>query len=177
MTQPAIVDRLARGELVLRRSLLAILARILMLVACVPLLQPTGFCICKFAVNRGGSTRQATFSTHAGPSVASPCTACCNTSRCPEHASQAAAPQAGRTSQSSQPAPTDERHMPGCPASNTAEASKWVEPTPPLPADLPPSEPVAFPHFKVVAVTLLTTPPPYRSSAPPLYLSHCSLVI
>lgn len=158
--------------------MLAILARILMLVACVPLLQPTGFCICKVAaVNGGASARQTAFSGRAGVSEASPCTACCTTGRCAEHASKAASSQAGRAGQPPRPAPADERHLPGCPASPTAEASKWVEPTPPLAAALPPSEPVAFAHFKVVAVARLTTPPPYRSSAPPLYLSHCSLVI
>ena len=177
MTGAAKVDNF-EAEIVSRRSMLAILGRILMLVACVPLLLPTGICVCKAGVSGGVSARQAAFKGRAGGSVASPCNACCTTGRCPEHVGKAASSQAGRVSQSPRPVPTDDRHMPGCPASPTAEASKWVEPTPPLAAALPPHEAVAFLFIEVVFVAARQiSNPANRSSSPPLYLSHCSLVI
>ncbi|MCU0705200.1 MAG: hypothetical protein MUF18_14600, partial [Fimbriiglobus sp.] len=77
------------------------------------------------------------------------------------------------------PSPHDDDHAPGCPAATVgSDRLQWVEPT----ADTTPvTVLVAF-----VGVGVLPQPglcrPPYRhahvrSCSPPLYLTHCSLVI
>lgn len=154
--------------------MLAILARVLMLVACVPLLQPTGFCICK----AGWPSRTASPSAVVvdGSPVAQANTLCCTKGRCAEPVNK---PFPSRERPPSpRPAPTDDQHMPGCPASTTADASKWVEPTQTPTNALPPLPVVAYLHVKVAATVSLLVPTFTNwPASPPLYLSHCSLVI
>ena len=68
--------------------------------------------------------------------------------------------------------------MPGCPASAGVDRFKWVEPSSSLDNILPPVEAVAFALAEVAeVVSPLTHTSAIPASSPPLYLSHCSLVI
>ncbi len=157
---------------------MTVLARILMLVACVPLLQPTGFCVCK-ARGFGGSSPvpvRETVEVQA-PAHSAGKKAGCTCSDC-------SPPGKGRTTTTPaaptppvRPSPTDD-HLPGCPASPGADSLKWVDPSPQLVTVL------ALPALVTLltAEPTLTVPPAVPTSArwsssPPLYLSHCSLVI
>lgn len=157
---------------------MTVLARILMLVACGPLLQPTGFCVCKAGGFDGPSSVPAQGAVevqshgHAADKKAG-----CTCSEC-------APVGKGRTTTSPAvptppggPSPVKD-HLPGCPASPGADSLKWVDPSPQLVTVL------ALPALVTLLTPepALTVPPPASpaarwSSSPPLYLSHCSLVI
>jgi len=139
-----------------------------MLVACGPLLQPTGLCVCKAdgPARPPVEHRPVAAETHA-PAVAKRA-GCC--SRC--HAPAAANPP------SPCPPADDGSHMPGCPASAGADALKWIEPATALVDLLPASDLISLPAVEVVApVFRVTHSTTVRHPSPPLYLSHCSLVI
>lgn len=156
--------------------MLAILARVLMLVACVPLLQPTGFCICKV----DWSSRTPPAQERAEAEVPSRLTALKSeycTQRCgSDDGNQSPTP---RLPERSCPSPADDNHMPGCPASMGADRFKWVEPAGRFAQTLPPVETGTFLPFELV-VPVAVRPIPssaHAPSSPPFYLSHCSLVI
>lgn len=138
-----------------------VLARLLMLVACVPLLQPTGFCACKLGGAAPTPPRQNTAATP-------PKAGCCSHRHAPE-CDDDSAPR---------PAPADDRHLPGCPASVGVDHFKWAEPTEPVAAaPLPVESPAPY-------CLPVTTPAPARPvtsanwpSSPPIYLAHCTLVV
>lgn len=137
-----------------------------MLVACGPLLQPTGLCVCK----AGGPARPPVERRQVAaetPAVAKKA-GCC--SRC--HTPEAATPPSPR------PPVNDGSHLPGCPASAGADALKWIEPATALADLLPPSDLLPLTTVEVVAViSPVSDTPAVWPSAPPLYLSHCSFVI
>ena len=142
---------------------LSILARVLMWMACLPLLQPTGLCICK-----GGGYTRAQPHQQADPDHTTSADCSCRGCRIGrDHTPPARAP-----------ARDDDSHIPGCPASPGVDRYKWADPTPSLHSPLPPvalvtvlpdlsaAKPIKF------AACAVTWP-----SDPPLYLSHCTLVI
>lgn len=145
-----------------------------MLVACVPLLLPTGFCICK----AGETSYTPSHVEAAGAITPQP-------SHKAEGCSHGHAAQNNRTAEApgDQPpqepvAPTPHDHSPGCPAASPAvERLQWSEPTPGATVALLPAT------FVVVALapTVVSRPPAppgsHRPVSLPLYLSHCSLVI
>ena len=152
---------------------LATLVRVLMLVACLPLLQPTGFCICK-----AGSR------AHARPAplptipveVSHTSSSDCNCRHCNSERPPALPTKTGEPS-SPDPIP-DDSHSPGCPASPGVDCFKWVEPVQSLDHDMPPVEVVALLPIEVVKfATLPTITSTTWPSSPPFYLTHCSLVI
>jgi hypothetical protein len=139
-----------------------------MLVACGPLLLPTGVCVCH-AAERGGGPQALIVDPPSNPPAVrkNRCCSKCVTATV-DTRPVAVAPESPRPARD---------HLPGCPASPTADSLKWVDPTPHLTVVL------ALP-----VVTLLTAEPApstvrpapvpaRRPSAPPLYLSHCALVI
>lgn len=157
---------------------MTVLARILMLVACGPLLQPTGYCVCKAGGFGGPSSVPVRESVEVQPQGhAAGKKAGCTCSECAPAGKgritttpTAPTPPAG-------PSPVKD-HLPGCPASPGADSLKWVDPSPQLVTVL------ALPTLVTLltAEPALTVPPPAStparwSSSPPLYLSHCSLVI
>lgn len=152
---------------------MSILARVLMLVACVPLLLPPGICVCKAGqpVRTSSPLEQVEARTNPAPAAAKP--GCCSQPRCTAESRSSSLPPGDQS-----PAPPDDSHMPGCPASPSAEAAKWVEPTQSFTTVLPPLDVVAIRPVQVVAsaAPLISTSTNWPSS-PPLYLSHCSLVI
>ena len=155
------------------RNRLATLSRVLMLVACVPLLQPTGFCICKTTSPTHAQTNHLLQVQVEDPHTPSSDCSCrhCKSERPPASPTKVGEPSA--------PAPIpDDSHSPGCPASPGVDRFKWVEPVQPLVLDLPAVEVIAFPPTEVVKfATLPTSTSTAWPSSPPFYLSHCSLVI
>lgn len=143
-----------------------ILARLLMLVACVPFLQPTGFCACKL----GGVTA----AWLRGASAATPAkTSCCAQRHAPDDEVACATERPAPC-----PAPADDRHLPGCPASVGVDRFKWVEAAAPVAVAQPPVEFADLPRVPVPTpvparpVTSVTWP-----SSPPLFLAHCTFVV
>ena len=104
-----------------------LLSRCLMLVACLPLLQPTGTCIC-----RGGELR---FSKTSAKTTACPhlqhvsSKICCRQCSKTEQVQHSTSNLQTTKSKDPTPNPTDEQHLPGCPASTGADGLKWIEPT------------------------------------------------
>lgn len=158
---------------------LAILARVLMLVASVPLLFPPGFCVCKAGGwGRIAPTGQGLVAAKGQSTPGLSKTGCCGNRDCTgDHAGRPAS-QPDESKSRPGPAPRDDSHMPGCPAAAGADWFKLVEqvqtPVHPLP-------PVALVPFLPFAVVIVATPPITTftnwPSSPPIYLSHCSLVI
>lgn len=156
---------------------MSILARILMLVACVPLLQPPGFCVCK----AGGPVRTSSSQAVAGQSNTNlaPLKNGCCTQRNIQIAAKPDLSEHTEPAPQPCPAPADDNHMPGCPASPGVDRFKWVEPAQSVAQTLPPLEAGTFLHFEVVTPVTARSRPPAANwpSSPPIYLSHCSLVI
>lgn len=145
---------------------MAILVRVLTLLACGPLLVPPGICVCK-------AGEPACTDTH--PVSASPPH---STHRCSHHTADPSPDSVpvDPPGQDNAPAPHD--HAPGCPAALSVEQLQRVEAT--ADAGLLP----VFVEFVGVFVSPVTHErrPTDRSvahcySPPPLYLTHCSLVI
>lgn len=156
---------------------MAILARVLMLVACVPLLQPTGFCVCKAAgPGRVSSPWQepAEARTHS-PTIPQKA-GCCSHRNVNAEDNKAAPAAPDRPAPC--PTPGDD-HMPGCPASVGVDRIKWVEPAQSFAQTLPLLDVGSFLPLEVVLpVTVRPIPPAANCpSSLPIYLSHCALVI
>lgn len=156
---------------------MAILVRVLMLVACGPLLVPPGFCICKAGVTSCATSHRASVGVEGTAGEPSHSTArCSHRHDAPKVASDLASP--GEPTPPT-PAPHDDDHAPGCPAATVGgERVQWVEPT----ADTTPvTVQVAFVGVVLVPVAGGCRPPDRhhvnRPCSPPLYLTHCSLVI
>jgi len=147
---------------------LAIVVRFLMLLACVPLLAPPGLCAC-----RAGERDHTQSHQEAAPA---PERACCAHRHGP-HDREASARPCEPTPRPA-PAPHDNDHCPGCPAVTAGvERLPWSEPTAgaigvPAPAALAGVPFVPAPPARHVLRPIAPDP-----SDPPLYLSHCSLVI
>lgn len=157
---------------------MSILARILMLVACGPLLFPPGFCVCKAGDGRHAPDQAATTSSGLEQKTAHTATDCHHRHgiSSPHHL---VADRPCEPISHPAPAPHDDHHIPGCPAASPAvERLQWSEPTPGVTDHLLPAT--------FVVVQLLATansprpldrPGTHRTVSLPLYLSHCSLVI
>jgi hypothetical protein len=152
---------------------LPIPVRILLLLACGPLLQPPGFCVCKAVpAARAPSEHEGRDGSDFEPKVGASKPVCCS----------------HRHGGEDRPIPvphppveqgSDDDHMPGCPASPGIDSSKWAEPTPSVTAALTrPVGGVAILSDEAVYSPNPSFKPAVRwPSSPPLYLSHCSLVI
>lgn len=169
-------DRLPPPTAFERGGLLTVLARILMLVACVPLLQPTGFCVCKArGFDRPSPVRESVEVQPQGHSAGKKTGCTCSECSPPGQGRITTTPAAPDLPVS--PSPTDD-HLPGCPASPGADSLKWVDPTPQIVTVLALPAPVTLPTAEPALSVLPPASPAARwSSSPPLYLSHCSLVI
>jgi hypothetical protein len=154
---------------------LTILARVLMLLACVPLLLPTGFCICEAAgrcctqveCQRAESTREK-----ADTPKKSGC-------RHHHHHDDADSDTPPGDTHHHHHRPKDGQHDPGCPAASAdVDRSQATEPTLGVTDVVPPVFVVAYlPFLPHPAHARVRVAPSGWPSAPPLYLSHCSLVI
>ena len=155
---------------------MTVVARILMLVACMPLLQPPGVCVCKAGGVDGPSPVQESVEVQPQGHSAGNRTGC-TCSECAPVVKGRTAATLTPSSPPASPSPADD-HLPGCPASPGADSLKWVDPSPHLVTVL------ALPVLVTLTITepVLTVQPVVPASArwsssPPLYLSHCSLVI
>lgn len=157
---------------------MAVVVRVLMLAACGPLLLPPGYCLCKAGVGSRGTARPQ--EPGSGPQSQPPATR----STCCSHRHPATAGGVDHrqtvtdTPLAPGPTPHDDSHLPGCPASPGVDRYKWTEPTPPSAAVLSP--PLTLPldvPLEPAPHRPLTAAETNRASAPPLYLSHCALVI
>ncbi|MFO0800527.1 MAG: hypothetical protein U0804_23920 [Gemmataceae bacterium] len=156
---------------------MAILVRVLMLVACGPLLVPPGFCVCKAGVTSCTPSQRASLGVEGTTAETSHSTTrCSHRHDIPKVASDVASPGEQTTPA---PVPHDDDHAPGCPAATVGgDRLQWVEPT----ADTAPvTVLVAFIGFVLVPEaggcrpqdrTVVNWP-----TSSPLYLTHCSLVI
>lgn len=137
-------------------------ARVLVLAACVPLLQPAGVCAC-------GALRAVPVRAPQpapAPAAADACQKkCCgHKSAPPALAAQPLAPPSGD-------------HLPACPASPGADAEKWIEPSstagaPAVAVLLP------FPFEPALALaTPRTLPQHVRAAGVPGFLAHTRLRI
>ncbi len=160
---------------------MTIFVRILMLLACGPLLQPPGFCVCKVE----GFGHPSAFVNDGFRLEASSCprksTSCCSHSESLSSGKSVSATneQTGGHQPPWRPTPYDDHHLPGCPASPGVDRYKVSETG------------VSFAHLWLpvlgvvtlvehrTAITVRPSYNPFRfaSSSPPLYLSHCALVI
>lgn len=153
---------------------MAILVRVLMLVACGPLLVPPGYCICKAGVTSCTPPLRESVEVRGTESISSHSTARCSH----RHDAPKAAHDFTPPGEPTPPAPHDD-HAPGCPAATVGgERLQWVEPT----ADTTPvAVRAAFVGFVLVPEMGGCLPPDRhvvnRPCSPPLYLTHCSLVI
>ena len=128
---------------------MTILLRILVLLACLPQLQPPGFCVCE-AVPRDVSRPARPPADGCHPNDA-------------DH---------------DEPRPSEPPHSPGCPALISVDRSTWVEPASVLVRDLPPPATIEPPGVdRIAAPSLQFHAPANWVAAPPLYLQFCSLVI
>jgi hypothetical protein len=158
--------------------MLALWGRVLMLVACVPLLQPTGFCVCKAGGRDRTLPRQVHIDAEATASSTVKKSGCCSQCHTPDAAKLLAASDLDGQPHRPCPAPDNDSHLPGCPASPGVDRFKWVEPIPQITSVLPPLDSAAFLPVEVKVSTLVSVPTStFSPSSPPLYLSHCSLVI
>lgn len=149
-----------------------------MLVACVPLLFPPSFCVCKAGDGRHAPDQAAAASSGLDQKIAYTTTDCHH-----RHGTPAAQPSVadipGEPISCPLPAPHDDHHNPGCPATSPAvERLQWSKPTPSVTIQL------LLATFVVVEfLATANSPDPPDRTAPhhtawlPLYLSHCSLVI
>lgn len=162
--------------LVFRGRLLTVLARILMLVACGPLLQPAGYCVCK-ADGFGGSSPVRGSVEVQPPDHAAGKKAGCTCSDCTSPGKSRITTTPTAPTPPAGPTPVKD-HLPGCPASPGADSLKWVDPTPQVVTVLALPALVCLPAFNPALTAAAPTFPVVRWwSSPPLYLSHCSLVI
>ena len=156
---------------------MAILGRILMLVACVPLLQPPGFCLCK----AGSPSHTSPYQDVSGETDRCPApqkSGCCSQRNAHDTTAKTPASLSSEPAQRPCPAPADDDHLPGCPASVGVDRFKWVEPAQSFAEPLPPVEVTVFLSLGVTALVARPVPTSLNwPSSPPLYLSHCSLVI
>lgn len=144
-----------------------------MLIACVPLLQPTGFCICK----AGGWAGSPVFGqkpewSQVANENAFKRIGCCSRCNHKNANNYSSTPQPPKPS----PCPDDDSHLPGCPASVGVDRFKWVEPSLFL-SHYPPLKEVVFVGSLKIDTfsSLLTITVSDWTSAPPLYLSLCTL--
>mgnify|MGYP007071129096 CR=1 FL=1 len=157
---------------------MTILARFLMLVACLPLLPPPGLCVCKVGEpNRPLSPQEFTPVRKSCPALPHK-TSCCSQHQNTNSTNTTPASKPVQPTPRPCPLPPDDNNLPSCPASVGVDQVVWIEPAELLVHALPPVEVSAFLTAEVVAHV---TPPintfAHRLSAPPLYLFQCSLVI
>lgn len=153
---------------------LSILGRVLMLVACVPLLLPPGYCMCK--AGDTGCTPPLTKAAGAITQPPSHKAEGCSHRHVAQNNSTAEAP--GDQPSQEPAAPTPHDHNPGCPAASPAvERLQWSEPTPGATVALLPATFVVIALAPTVVSRPTDPPGTHRPVSLPLYLSHCSLVI
>jgi hypothetical protein len=130
-------------------------ARILALVACLPLLLPTGVCLCDAGLN--GCTETAVVGIVESHD-------CCNDCRDSDESSPF------------RPAPGED-HSPNCPASKH-EVSPWTKTISSLTIEFVPTVvlPIAAPIDAGSSATTTHVSNSFWPSAPPRYLSHCALL-
>lgn len=149
-----------------------------MLVACVPLLQPTGYCVCKAGEwQRTSPHREPVAATSHGPATAQK-SGCCSQRHTADEANKSTSVPVEPAPHPC-PSPGDDHHMPGCPASAGVDRFKWVEPAQSFAQTLPPVEVGTFLPLEVLVPAASRPIPPAAlwPSSPPIYLTHCSLVI
>lgn len=139
-------------------------ARVLVLLACVPMLQPAGVCACG-ALGVAPPRTPPVAASAVAPSPAHGCKTCCgHKAGAPVLAAQPLAPPAGD-------------HLPACPASPGADAEKWIAPSstagaPAVAVLLP------FPFEPPLALaTPRALPQHVRAAGVPGFLAHTRLRI
>lgn len=158
--------------------MLSKLARFLMLVACVPLLQPPGLCTCEAGDSGTVTSHQEADAAEA--TVPSRSTSH-ETAHCSHrHAAQDTDPSADAGPGRRHPTPArHDDHGPGCPAATAGvERLPWSELAPDPTSALPPT---TCTGVRLAPATTrcrpVISPATHYPSALPFYLSHCSLVI
>lgn len=150
-----------------------------MLAACGPLLLPTGFCTCK----AGAADRV----THSGEKASTPAhteiasshkTGCCSKHHSAPGVAKSVPAPPDEPRQAPGPIPHDD-HSPGCPAASpVADRPHGSDPSPER-TDIADAAPLAGGRLAPSTTARRATPVVGRNwpCSPPLYLSHCALVI
>jgi len=145
-----------------------------MVLACVPLLLPSGFCVCeagKQCCTQTGCDRAGTLE---GCDADAP-----KKSGCCHHRHDRDISIAFSDTPRHDPKPPGGQHVPGCPAASVDyDRSQATEPTLGWNGISPSSSTIAYVPFspRVHHVQVCLTPQK-RPSGPPIYLTHCSFVI
>lgn len=147
-----------------------------MFLACLPLLQPNGFCVCM--ADGGVETHpkiEESGSVDHSETPRAKKVGCC--SRCCDSEEPSLTGSNERDSFPSRP-PQNDHHLPGCPASPAVDKFKWSEPAPSV-AQLLPSIYIGL--FVWVEAPAETNPLKLPFSIPfptiPPSLTHCPLLI
>lgn len=146
-----------------------------------PMLMPPGMCICQFVPTGTASAppsaspvRELSASHDTNPRADCTCASC---------RSQAGA--ALPADSDNQPSPGDDgpsrhepgKHWPGCPAAADATPFNMVVPTVTVQADLVAAAGFFTPVVVAVVSPVRATPIPAPAYSPPLFISHCTLLI
>lgn len=141
-----------------------------MLVACVPLLQSPGFCVCKAAgPGRTPSPAQEPAEARTDSFAAPQKAGCCSHRSLNAEANNTAPSDPDRPAPCPTPA-DDDHHMPGCPASVGVDRFKWVEPAESFAQTSLPLEVGTFLPLEVVLPVAARPIPPAANwpSSPPI---------
>lgn len=146
-----------------------------------PMLLPPGMCVCQFvpvgtvpAPLSASRDRELSASHDANPRADCTCASC--------RSRAGAAPSEGGDNA---PTPRDDgpsrpepgKHWPGCPAAADATPFNMVVPTVTVQADLAAATGFFTPVEVAVVPPVRATPVPAPAYSPPLFISHCTLLI
>lgn len=142
------------------------------------LLMPPGMCVCQFisfpqsSNPRVEPSPRSTYASHP----TNPRSDC----RCDSCLAHTASPPVGGTDEHPTDGPSRHspgKHWPGCPAAVGAGPATVILPAVTVPADLDTRVGIFVPVVECVVSPLRTTPVPSPALCPPLFISHCTLLI
>lgn len=143
------------------------------------MLVPPGLCICRFVPIQATSLTSSPADRHLSTPHASNPRPDCSCDSC--HARKTStAPAHGDNRPADEPvAPAPVKHWPGCPAAADAAPLNMVVPVAAVPGDLLLTAAADFftPIDGVVASPARASAVPLPTTSPPLFISHCSLLI
>ena len=157
------------------------LGRILMFAACVPLLQPTGFCVCEAGHRGEDPVRHGNVAANEPHQTKKSTCECCaqreRHSRDDDRHSTSSDDCSTARQSSPHGCPSNDHHLPTCPASLHNRIG-WINPAESHAPTRPLLQVLAFVPIEVVDFLSpsLNTSPNWHLS-PPIYLSHCTLLI
>jgi hypothetical protein len=151
------------------------LGRLLTFVACLPLLQPNGFCVCKW-VRLGLIPTHSTISTTSQVEPTCSKNTCCSSNDCSSKEQKQENIKTCTHCGQSEPSSKDE-HRPDCPESYGVTQSKFVETAPSLAHLWLPTSGLLVALPTPFVSRLDADSRPIQPCGRPLYLTHCTFTI